>query len=209
MPADLYDTKEPLLRCLQDSLAAWQSALHRILAQSGISPDEWQLLMQLAEQEQVSPDDRSGPASEQRGAPCVVRDGAPARYRWQQSEMDTMLVALSDQGWLQQQPGGERVPVPAIHPTAKRRLDKLQQAIKALQSAWVAPLSLEERGQMIAYLTRMQRQLDRCAPHGRQQADSRSVDNGLPDKPFPDVAAAPDDAGYGSYRCRRGGHSGL
>ncbi|TWG82125.1 hypothetical protein L602_003800000240 [Cupriavidus gilardii J11] len=210
MPADLYDTKEPLLRCLQDSLAAWQSALHRILAQSGISPDEWQLLMQLAEQGGVQPGDRLDQASDQRGGAYLVREGGPSSpSRFQQREVDTMLLALSDQGWLEQGPEGGKPPQPAIRPTAKRRLDKLQQAVKALQSAWVAPLSLEERGQMIAYLTRMQRQLDRCAPHIHPMADRRTSDKSLPDNSFPDVASAQDDGGHAGQHYRRGGQTGL
>lgn len=175
MPPDLYDPKEPLLRCLQDSLAAWQAALHRVLAQSGISPDEWQLLLQLAEPAHAG----------------QVRDADTPALPWlQRGQVETMLHALSDQGWLRAPPQGNTRPLPAIPVDARRRLERLRQAIKALQSAWVAPLSLEERGLMIAYLTKMQRHLDRCAPRSYPSADA---------------APGPGDVSYIGYRYRRNG----
>lgn len=143
MSANLYDAKEPLLRCLQENLAGWHSALDHVLSQSGISTTEWHLLQHLAHRQCTEPD----------------RITAASTLPWLEAEeFEAMVRSLSDQGWLEQQP------VPVIRSSASHRMDKLGQAIKALQSVWVSPLSLEERGMMITYLTKMQRQLERLAP---------------------------------------------
>ncbi|QQE09159.1 hypothetical protein K6V71_03860 [Cupriavidus gilardii] len=166
MSANLYDAKEPLLRCLQENLAGWHSALDHVLSQSGISTAEWHLLQHLAHRQRVEP--------HQLTASCALP--------WLQAEeFEAMVRSLSDQGWLEPQPGPHAAqPIPLIRSSASHRMDKLGQAIKALQSVWVSPLSLEERGMMITYLTKMQRQLERLA--ARNPANRGSATRGAPDR---------------------------
>ncbi|NSX03960.1 hypothetical protein [Cupriavidus gilardii] len=166
MSANLYDAKEPLLRCLQENLAGWHSALDHVLSQSGISTTEWHLLQHLAHRQHAEPD----------------RITAACALPWLQAEeFEAMVRSLSDQGWLEAQPSHHAAgPIPVIRSSASQRMDKLGQAIKALQSVWVSPLSLEERGMMISYLTRMQRQLERLAP--RNGAARSSVTRGASDR---------------------------
>lgn len=164
MSANLYDAKEPLLRCLQENLAGWHSALDHVLSQSGISPTEWHLLQHLAHRQRTEPD----------------RITAACALPWLEAEeFEAMVRSLSDQGWLEQQPGPHAAqPIPVIRSSASHRMDKLGQAIKALQSVWVSPLSLEERGMMITYLTKMQRQLERLAPRGSTNRAANGAANG-------------------------------
>ncbi|KAA0180334.1 hypothetical protein FX016_14240 [Cupriavidus gilardii] len=163
MSANLYDAKEPLLRCLQENLAGWHSALDHVLSQSGISPTEWLLLQHLAHRQRTEPD----------------RITAACTLPWLEAEeFEAMVRSLSDQGWLEQQSGPHAAqPIPLIRSSASHRMDKLGQAIKALQSVWVSPLSLEERGMMLTCLTRMRRQLERLAPRGSTNCATNSAAN--------------------------------
>ncbi|MGY8526678.1 hypothetical protein [Paracidovorax citrulli] len=143
--SDWFEAKEPLFCCLQQSLAGWQAAVDRILAQAGISAMEWRLLRRL-----------HAHGSEAAGAeppePPALENG---RY-------DAAIGSLLERGWLEIRPGRERTPV--LRAGAVRRLERLAQAVRALQSVWLAPLSLEERGMMISCLSRMQRQLETASP---------------------------------------------
>lgn len=147
--SDWFEAKEPLFCCLQQSLAGWQAAVDRILAQAGISALEWRLLRRLHAH-------GGGAAGAEPPELPTLEDG---RY-------DAAVGSLLERGWLEIRPGRERTPV--LRAGAVRRLERLAQAVRALQSVWLAPLSLEERGMMISCLSRMQRQLETASPRTSQ-----------------------------------------
>lgn len=158
MSADLYEAKEPLVRCLSETLAVWETTLDRALSQSGVSLKEWRLLGYLAS------GDRLGPASNDEsphGQPDAARKSEP----WlNAAEFEAMIERLEGEGWVVREDANERIrPVPVIPRAASQRMERVGQSIKALQSVWVSALSPEERGTMITYLSRMQRQLDAYA----------------------------------------------
>ncbi|MBY4896938.1 hypothetical protein [Cupriavidus sp. AU9028] len=158
--SDWFEVKEPLLCCLQQSLAGWQAAVDRILAQSGISAMEWRLLRYLHAH-------RGAAASVEPPDPPVLENG---RY-------EEAVCSLVERGWLEARPARDGLPI--LRAGAVRRLERLAQAIKALQSVWLAPLSLEERGMMICCLSRMQRQLASATPR-TGESDYSTVEQGLP-----------------------------
>jgi DNA-binding MarR family transcriptional regulator len=159
MPADhLYEAKEPLVRCLNETLAVWETTLDRALSQSGVSLKEWRLLGYLASGERLgpAPNDASHPVP--RGASATPEPWLSA------AEFEAMIERLEGEGWVVREDADQRVrPVPVIPQAASRRMERVCQSIKALQSVWVSALSPEERGTMITYLSRMQRQLDAYA----------------------------------------------
>jgi hypothetical protein len=163
MSADhLYEAKEPLVRCLNETLAVWESTLDRALSQSGVSLKEWRLLGYLASGDRLGPARNDESHQVPRGA-----SGKPEPWL-SAAEFETMIERLEGEGWVVREDDDQRVrPVPVIPHAASRRMERVCQSIKALQSVWVSALSAEERGTMITYLSRMQRQLDAYA--SRQQ----------------------------------------
>lgn len=173
MSADLYEAREPLVRCLNETLAVWETTLDRTLSQSGVSLKEWRLLGYLAS------GDRLGPASNDESRQTSLAAPREPEPWLNAAEFEAMIERLEEEGWLVREDADERIrPVPVIAQAASQRMQRVGQSIKALQSVWVSALSREERATMITYLSRMQRQLDAYARRRQPSEDGAAAADG-------------------------------
>lgn len=133
MQPKALETNEPVVLALVDAVTAWQAALEQTLSASGLTYSKW-LLLRAIRQEYLT---RAQPFQ---GA--VFMDA---------TQTERLLCELRDDGWLEFNEAG----TPCLTPSAKARVDRAAQAVKALHSVSVGHLNTEERVALGSLLHRM------------------------------------------------------